>query len=128
MTSHKSILVVVCVVLMSGCAGQSNSPAQGTAPTPVASTGACNLDAARICSDSQKSGTLEAPRATGYATAGSTMPDTARVEIPNGPTVQVMCYYNPQHTALGRTDWTSSAAIDASSASYLKSKGYCGGN
>jgi hypothetical protein len=67
------------------------------------------------------------PRSGGYGTSQGTMPDTARVAVPNGPTVQVMCYYDPQHKSLAHSDSTSSSAIDAGAAAFLKSKGYCAG-
>jgi len=111
-------------LLLFGCAAQTNSSAPGAAASSAA--GSCNVDSVKVCTEAQTAGTLEAPQpAVGYTTTQSAMPDTAHLAIPNGPTVQVMCYYNPQHTSLGKTDWTSSSELDANATQYLQSKGYC---
>ncbi len=124
MFTLKWMTLCAAMMLIGGCAGQ-NAAAPAAAPASQAVAG-CNLDMAKICSEAKSAGTLEAaPAPMGYVASQSTMPDTAHVAIPNGPTLQVMCYYNPQHSSLAKTDWTSSSALDQGAVGYLKGKGYC---
>ncbi|MGO9606997.1 MAG: hypothetical protein ACLQAT_27005 [Candidatus Binataceae bacterium] len=124
MSSRKSLAMFAGALLLFGCAAQTNTGA--TVSSAPSDAGGCNVDGVKVCTEAQSAGALEAPPpAVGYTTTQSAMPDTAHLVIPNGPTVQVMCYYNPQHTSLGKTDWTSSSALDANATQYLQSKGYC---
>ncbi len=124
MCTQKLIAVYCTMLLIAGCAGQTAGVSRNSAPAAGAAD--CAVNTVKICGDAQNGGTLEPPPAPmGYVASQSTMPDTARIAIPNGPTVQVMCYYNPQHTSLAKSDWTSSTALDQSAVGYLKSKGYC---
>ena len=112
------------MMLVAGCSAPANTVSQSGTAQAMAS--GCRVDTAKICEDARSAGTLEAPPAPlGYVASQSTMPDTAHVAIPNGPSLQVMCYYNPQHSALSRSDWNSSAPLDSGAASFLKTKGYC---
>jgi hypothetical protein len=114
--------LLVAALTIGGCAAQ----ATGGTSTGSEAPGGCRIDTARICADSLSAGTLESPPPhAGYTTTQSVMPDTARVSIPNGPTLQVMCYYDQRHKSLDRSDWTASGAIDAAAAAFLKSKNYC---
>ncbi len=82
----------------------------------------------KICAAARDAGTLEAPpKPMGYGATQSEMPSTARVEIPGGPAVQAMCYYDPQHKTISRADWSASAQLDANAIAYLKSKNFCAG-
>lgn len=119
MASMRSLVFGIALIAMAGCAAQT------TAGQNATSSAKCDVDTAKICTDAQSTGTLEVPPpATGYGTPQS-MPDTAHLAIPNGPTLQVMCYYNPQHTSVTRSDWTSSNALDDNAIGYLTSKGLC---
>lgn len=124
MASLKTSAIGIILFAMAGCAAQGGAAPQPNSPAAAAST-KCTLNTAKVCADSQGAGTLEPPpRSMGYAMPQN-MPDTAHLAIPNGPTLQVMCYYNPQHTSLSNSDWNSSAGLDDNAAAYLASKGYC---
>jgi hypothetical protein len=123
-----TIAMVAMAAAFAGCA----EPAAASAPHPVAaapsSAGGCSVDAKKICEAARAAGTLEAPpKPMGYGPSQYGMPSTARVEIPGGPVVQAMCYYDPQRSTLGRADWTASAELDANALAYLKSKNLCAG-
>jgi hypothetical protein len=131
MTARTAIVFLsVGLLMLAGCAGPA---AQGSAapPAAVARGGAqaaagCNIDAMKICQSAASEGTLEAPpQAGGYGGTRAAMPSTARIAIPGGPTVQAMCYYNPQRTALAKADSTVSAPLDANAVAFLKSKDLC---
>jgi hypothetical protein len=110
-----------------GCAASPAAP-QGAPPVAAASpAGGCTVDAMKICKDAQAAGTLEAAPAMGMGSMQSALPRTARVEIPDGPTVQAMCYYDPQHATVTRADWTATATLDAKAIGYLQNKKLCKG-
>ena len=97
------------------------------APGAVEATG-CKIDSAKICQDAKSGGTLEeSERPMGMASTmnQAELPSTARLEIPNGPTLQAMCYFDPRHTTLAKSDVTPSAPLDANAVAYLRGKGLC---
>jgi len=113
--------IALALIGLCGCAGQttgqSSIPASGQNPAD------CKIDSAKICNEAQTAGTLEPGPPRGYG--GQSGMDTAQIAIPNGTTLQAMCYYDPQHKSLTRSDWTSSRTLDASAIDFLRGKGYC---
>lgn len=115
------------VAILAGC---STNPAASTSTQPAASAAlasGCTVDAMKICKEAQSAGTLEAPKTMGMSTTRAMLPRTARVQIPGGPVVQAMCYYEPGNNTVTRADWTSTATLDANAVAYLKSKKLCTG-
>jgi hypothetical protein len=126
-----AIAAVALTAVLAGCAASpaaSPAAAQG-APSLAAAApgGGCTVDAMKICKDAQAAGTLEAAPAMGMGATQAAMPRTAHLEIPGGPTVQAMCYYDPQHNTVTRADWTATATLDAKAIAYLQSKKLCAG-
>src|SRR5215471_1684094 len=102
MVAFRAVLLIL--LFTAGCAGQpsSTTPAS-SAPSQASqasSSGECKIDSAKICADAQAAGTLEQGPPMGYG--GPPMVDTARVAIPNGQTIQAMCYLDPQHKTISR--------------------------
>jgi hypothetical protein len=118
-----SIAVAAMAAILCGCAAP-----QGAPPVAAAPSGGCTVDPMKICAQAQAAGALEAaPAPRGMGATQAAMPRTARVEIPGGPTVQAMCYYDPQHNSVTRADWTATATLDAKAIAYLQSKKLCAG-
>jgi hypothetical protein len=110
-----------------GCAASPAAPQVAPPVAAAAPAGGCTVDAMKICNDAQAAGTLTAAPAMGMGATQAALPRTARVEIPDGPTVQAMCYYDPQHTTVTRADWTATATLDAKAIDYLRNKKLCAG-
>jgi hypothetical protein len=124
----RAMVVAAAAAFISGCAASpSASSARGQGGTGAAAApGGCTVDAMKICTQAQAAGTLIAPpMSMGAASTQAAMPRTARVEIPDGPTIQAMCYYDPQHKRIARADWTATAPLDEKAAAYLKSQKLC---
>jgi hypothetical protein len=120
--------IAAAAAILSGCAASPAAAPQGAPPLAAAApAGGCTVDAMKICKDAQAAGTLEAAPAMGMGSMQSALPRTARVEVPGGPTVQAMCYYDPQHSTVTRADWTATATLDAKAIAYLQSKKLCAG-
>jgi hypothetical protein len=123
-----TIAMMAMAASIGGCAGPAAAPPPSPAAATQAPAGECSVDAKKICETARAAGSLEAPPKTmGYGPSQSGLPSTARVEIPGGPVVQAMCYYDPQRSTLNRADWTASAQLDAKALAYLKSKNLCAG-
>jgi hypothetical protein len=123
-----AIAAAAAAAMISGC---SASPAASRSAQPAAAAapaGGCTVDAMKICKEAEAAGTLEAaPMTMGAASTQAALPRTARIEIPGGPAVQAMCYYDPQHKTVTRADWTATATLDAKAIAYLKDKKLCTG-
>jgi hypothetical protein len=119
--------VLIAAATLGGCATSPASSQGAAAPAAAAPAGGCTVDAMKICKDAQSAGTLEAAPTMGMGSMQSALPRTARVEVPGGPTVQAMCYYDPQHSSVTRADWTATATLDANAVAYLQSKKLCAG-
>ena len=103
------------------------SAAQSQGASAAAASDTCKIDAAKICDAAMSAGTIAWAPSMGYAPTSTSLPGTARVEIPNGATVQAMCYYNPQRTKLTSADFNVNGTLDGNANSFLRSKGFCSG-
>jgi hypothetical protein len=122
-----AVAIAALAAIVGGCAASPAAP-QGAPPVAAAApAGGCTVDAMKICKDAQAAGRLEAAPAMGMGSMQSALPRTARIEIPGGPSVQAMCYYDPQHNTVTRADWTATATLDAKALAYLQSKKLCAG-
>jgi hypothetical protein len=115
---------------MSACA--SSAPATTvSAPAEAGGPAAeCKIDAVKICQTTGASGTAKSPAPMamgqmGYGATSATMPDTIEFTIPAGPTLQLMCYYDPQHSKVTRADVANQVAMTPSTVKYLKDQGFC---
>ncbi|HXW85289.1 MAG TPA: hypothetical protein VEJ86_12840, partial [Candidatus Binataceae bacterium] len=123
------LLAPLIALLLVSCTPQAQPPQAPAAPPQAASASGsdCKIDAAKICNSAMSAGTVAWAPSMAYAPSSNQLPGTARIEIQNGPTVQVMCYYNPQRTALTSADYNVSRPLDANAVAFLRSKGYCAG-
>lgn len=92
----------------------------------LAPAGSCNIDAMKMCQTTDASFTSSAPAtAPAVPYGGSSMPDSVEFQIPAGQTIKLMCYFNPQRTALVRADATPMSDLTTNSVDYLKAQGFC---
>jgi hypothetical protein len=130
--SSGSPLVVATAVamLVFACASQNSSAPQAVAGVPSRDA-TCNIDARKMCAaiDKGPGGNTAAsapPLSQSYGTA--TMPDSLDFQIPAGPEVRLMCYFDPQHLTIARADATPKTPLDANAVKYLKEQGFCVSN
>jgi hypothetical protein len=94
-----------------------------------APAGACKIDAVKICQTAgggaAKNPEPMAAGQMGYGASSATMPDTIEFSIPAGPTLQLMCYYDPQHSKVTRADVANQVAMTSATVKYLKDQGFC---
>jgi hypothetical protein len=114
------------------CASSAAAP-QTTVSASATQTGApagdCKIDAVKIC-QTEGGGAAKNPEPMaagqmGYGASSATMPDTIEFSIPAGPTLQLMCYYDPQHSKVMRADIANQVAMNAATVKYLKDQGFC---
>jgi hypothetical protein len=127
-------LAPVAAALALGVSACASSAPATTVSAPAAEAGAppaeCKVDAVKICQAEGGGAAAKnpAPMAMGqmgYGASSATMPDTIEFSIPAGPTLQLMCYYDPQHTRVTRADVANQVAMSASTVKYLKDQGFC---
>ena len=97
------------------------------APAPA---GSCDIDAIKMCTSvgslSKPSASMPTPASAEQTTyASANMPESVDFQIPAGQAIRLMCYYNPQHTAVVRADATPQSALTDNSVAYLKTQGFC---
>ncbi len=124
----------IIAVCLSACASQpASAPAAAAPATPAASSarGDCQIDPIKICQATQGSSKAQEqkvmpamPMGT-YGASPVAPPETIQFDIPNGPSLQVMCYYNPQHTAVTRADLATQVAQTSDTVTYLRKQGFC---
>jgi hypothetical protein len=113
----------------SSCGLQKTSAAGDGAPAASAPVAACEADPSKIClAISAAKQPSPAATAMGAPYASSNLPETLLLDIPGGPTIQVMCYYNPQHSALLRAELSSEQQLDEVGVKYLREKKFCRGD
>jgi hypothetical protein len=123
------VLAIGFVTATASCGSQGTgaSPPAATAPatSAAAPTGACEPDPVKICE--ALGGKQQAPAATamGAPYASTNLPETLLLDVPGGPTIQVMCYYNPLRTGILRAELSS--PVDANGIRYLREKNFCRG-
>lgn len=118
------------VTQLSACASQQNSPPPPVAGTP-STDATCNIDARKMCAAIDKgaastSSSSAPPLSQSYGSAA--MPDSIDFQIPAGPEVRLMCYFDPQHVTVARADATPKVPLDANAVKYLKEQGFCVSN
>jgi len=123
-------LMIAAASLMSACAGQ-NPPAPPAVGGTESTDATCNIDARKMCAaiDKGSRGAAAAsapPLSQSYA--GAAMPDSIDFQLPTGPEVRLMCYFDPQHVTVARADATPKAPLDANAVKYLKAQGFCVSN
>lgn len=126
--SIAAVSVALSACATSPAASQSRPASSAATAAPAAAAapaGECKVDAMKICTDAQAAGTLESPPTMGGGSTQAMLPRTARLQIPGGPAIQAMCYYNPQRRSVTRAEWTATATLDANAIAYLKSKKLC---
>jgi hypothetical protein len=120
----------VVAMLIAGCANQQTSAPPAVAGTP-ATDASCNIDARKMCAAIDKgsaaaSSSSPPPLQQSYGSAA--MPDSIDFQIPAGPAVRLMCYFDPQHVTVARADATPKTPLDANAVKYLKEQGFCVSN
>src|SRR5580658_10603401 len=110
-----------------GCASSTASPA--VAPAASADAGTCKIDPVKICeaTNGRQASTTPAPSAPTMGMYGSQAipPETVQFEVPLGPTIQVMCYYDPQHATVSRADVANQPALTSDTVKYLRDHHFC---
>ncbi len=124
------ILVGAIVSQLPACANQQNPAPPAVAGTPSTDT-TCNIDARKMCAAIDKgaastSSSSAPPLSQSYGSAA--MPDSIDFQIPAGPEVRLMCYFDPQHVTVARADATPKTPLDANAVKYLKEQGFCVSN
>jgi hypothetical protein len=121
------ILFSGVALALAACSSSSAPPATASMPTlTVAPAGSCNIDAMKMCQTTDAGPASSAPSSAPAAPYGaSTMPDSVEFQIPAGQTIRLMCYFNPQRTALVRADATPLSELTTNSVDYLKAQGFC---
>jgi hypothetical protein len=129
-------LMAIAAAFALGASACASSAPQTTVSAPAAEAGGpaaeCKIDAVKICQatgGSSAAAKNPAPMAMGqtggYGASSATMPDTVEFTIPAGPTLQLMCYYDPQHTKVTRADVANQVAMSSSTVKYLRDQGFC---
>ncbi len=111
----------------------SSAPATTVAASEAGGAAAeCKIDAVKICQTAGGGGApaknapqMAMPQTGGYGTSSAALPETIEFTIPAGPTLQLMCYYDPQHTKVTRADVANQVAMTPSTVKYLKDQGFC---
>jgi hypothetical protein len=124
------IFAAAIVSQLAACASQQ-TPAATPAVAGTPSTDAtCNIDARKMCAAIDKgaasTSSSQPPLAQSYGSAA--MPDSIDFQIPAGPEVRLMCYFDPQHVTVARADATPKTPLDANAVKYLKEQGFCVSN
>jgi hypothetical protein len=125
-------LLIAAAVLAASCAQENpylSSPAAtaSLAPPPAAPAAGCQPDPVKLCT---AAGAQKAPGAAAMAPPYGTsaaLPETVLFDIPGGPTIQVMCYYNPQRTEISRAEISSEQSLDALAIKFLRDNNLCAG-
>ncbi|MGB8411277.1 MAG: hypothetical protein WCE23_00475 [Candidatus Binatus sp.] len=96
-------------------------------PAPA---GSCNIDAVKMCqvtgglagaAPSSQPATM--PSASSYAAPNAH--ESVEFQIPLGQTIELKCYYDPQHNSISRADATAESALTWNSVEYMKQRGLC---
>ncbi len=119
----------------SACSSSNPAPSEQNlaslkvAPAPA---GSCDIDAIKMCTSlgslANQSASIPPPTSASAAQttyASANMPESIDFQIPAGQAIRLMCYYNPQHTAIARADATPVSALTDNSVAYLKTQGFC---
>ena len=111
------------------CASQQTPTPQAIAVTP-ATDATCNIDARKMCAALDKGAASTAPSSQPLSQSygSAVMPDSIDFQIPAGPEVRLMCYFDPQHVTVARADATPKVPLDANAVKYLKEQGFCVSN
>jgi hypothetical protein len=94
-----------------------------------AEAGSCEINAIKMCTAlggstaAPSSQTASMPMASSYGPPN--MPESVEFQIPAGQAVKLMCYYDPQHSAVYRADATPESALTGNSVEYMKKQGFC---
>ncbi|HEY6417880.1 MAG TPA: hypothetical protein VIX59_02660 [Candidatus Binataceae bacterium] len=110
-----------------GCA--SNTANNASSSPATAEAGGCKIDPVKICeaSSGRHASTAPMPSAPTMGMYGSRAipPETVQFEVPLGPTIQVMCYYDPQHATVSRADIANQPALTPDTVKYLRDHHFC---
>jgi len=96
-------------------------------PAPA---GSCEIDAVKMC---QVTGGLSAPAKSSppatmpvaSSSGAPNPPESVEFQIPLGQAIQLMCYYDSQHSSVYRADATAESALTVNSVEYMKQQGFC---
>jgi hypothetical protein len=124
------VIAAAIAMLLSACASQ-NPPAPPAVTGAPSTDATCNIDARKMCAAIDKGAggnttSSAPPLSQSYGTAA--MPDSIDFQIPAGPEVRLMCYFDPQHVTVARADATPKSPLDANAVKYLKEQGFCVSN
>ncbi len=122
-----AVLAAVLMLGLGACAAKAPAPVTSAAAAPA---GDCKIDAVKMCqaaSGNPQPSTVPKATGMGYGASSGTMPDTIQFDIPNGPSLQLMCYYDPQHTAITRAEIANEVAMSAATVKYLRTQKFCAG-
>lgn len=120
-------LIAALSISIAGC----GSTAANTAPpaATAADTGGCQIDAAKICQatgpKADTGSAMTMPPAVSYGPAPGTLPQTVQFDIPAGPSLQVMCYYDPQHGGVSHADLANAPPMTPATVKYLRDQHFC---
>ena len=132
-TALTTIAIAVAMLAASACSGSNSSanpPDLSSLQVAPAPPGSCDIDAIKMCisiGSLANQSSMPAPGSAAQTTyASANMPESVEFQIPAGQAIKLMCYYNPQHTAIARADATPESALTDNSVAYLKTQGFCG--
>jgi len=134
----KSTLMLAVLLTIATCAASCSSktdqpPGMDLASMQMSSmqmspapAGSCQIDAVKMCQAEGGGSTAPSSQpATTSSYGPSNMPESIEFQIPAGQTIKLMCYYDPQHSAVYRADATPQSALTGNSVEYMKSQGFC---
>ena len=121
------VMIAAIAIWSAACSSKTNQPNLASMQISPAAPGSCQIDAVKMCQATDGGGkAAPAPAVTPMAGSyGSNMPDSIEFQIPAGQAIKLMCYYNPQHTAIYRADATAESALTTNSVDYMKKRGFC---
>jgi hypothetical protein len=91
-----------------------------------AAVGSCEIDAIKMCQAEGGSASASASIPAISSSYGPpNTPESIEFQIPAGQAIKLMCYYDPQHSAVYRADATPDAALTGNSVEYMKKQGFC---
>jgi hypothetical protein len=123
-----AILAMIATCTASCSSSETQSPAMNLPTMQVApATGEpCQIDAIKMCQETSGGSAASPQPAPATMSYGpSNLPDSVEFQIPAGQAIKLMCYYDPQHTAVYRADATPEAALTQNSVDYMKKQGFC---
>ncbi len=130
MRSIEMLMLAALAAALGACASQAPATAV-SAPAAGGGTAECKIDAVKICQSTgggapaKNAPQMAMPQTGGYGTSSAALPETIEFTIPAGPTLQLMCYYDPQHGKVTRADVANQVAMTPTTVKYLKDQGFC---